>query len=665
MGQAVRIGGFFVLKIVHRNLSKIRQVQIRLIQTLFANFNLFFNQSLVLISFYKFPVKNMSNLNNSKNQVLIIGMAVMGKNFAKNFASKGVKTAVYNRSFNKTEELLAEKNPNLEGFADLKDAIDSLELPRKIFLLVKSGEATDETIEQIIPFLDENDILVDCGNSHWKDTQRRQKYLESKNIEFVGSGISGGSEGALHGPSLMPSGKKEVVDHLLPFLEKVAATDFSGRKCVTNVGNGASGHFVKMVHNGIEYAIMQGIAEIYDILRYNSYSNEEIHNVFAELNQGELKSFLLDITVKIFETKDNFGEENSKTKPNLIFDIYGVIWKDDGQNNWIEKTKSFIEQNSHKYNFYYLSNLSPNQLVEFVKSDVYKYFSGGYGSCQIGVEKPNPLAFQQLLRSFNLKEAIFIDNEERNLEMARNFGLKTILFDSLYTDILAEIKGLLGIKGLLDSQENKSYLLDKIKDQAGANGTGSWTVESALELGVAVPTIAAAVFARSMSVRNQSFNKEIFFKNKKVNNNNHLNQEDLISTLKYVLKSVFTVSYLQGLDLIVCANEIYKWQVDILEVCRIWQGGCIIRSEMLKDLNEYFMENKKLDIEFHQLQQSISFINFSTLTPKPVIHSTFDYIFSITNKNLPTNLIQAQRDYFGSHTYKRIDKEGDFTGGWL
>ena len=321
MGQAVRIGGFFVLKIVHRNLSKIRQVQIRLIQTLFANFNLFFNQSLVLISFYKFPVKNMSNLNNSKNQVLIIGMAVMGKNFAKNFASKGVKTAVYNRSFNKTEELLAEKNPNLEGFADLKDAIDSLELPRKIFLLVKSGEATDETIEQIIPFLDENDILVDCGNSHWKDTQRRQKYLESKNIEFVGSGISGGSEGALHGPSLMPSGKKEVVDHLLPFLEKVAATDFSGRKCVTNVGNGASGHFVKMVHNGIEYAIMQGIAEIYDILRYNSYSNEEIHNVFAELNQGELKSFLLDITVKIFETKDNFGEENSKTKPNLIFDI--------------------------------------------------------------------------------------------------------------------------------------------------------------------------------------------------------------------------------------------------------------------------------------------------------------------------------------------------------
>jgi 6-phosphogluconate dehydrogenase len=121
---------------------------------------------------------------------------------------------------------------------------------------------------------------------------------------------------------------------------------------------------------------------------------------------------------------------------------------------------------------------------------------------------------------------------------------------------------------------------------------------------------------------------------------------------------------LRGCSSCKTANEIYKWQADILEVCRIWQGGCIIRSEMLKDLNEYFMENKKLDIEFHQLQQSISFINFSTLTPKPVIHSTFDYILSIQNKNLPTNLIQAQRDYFGSHTYKRIDKEGDFTGGW-
>ena len=354
-----------------------------------------------------------------------------------------------------------------------------------------------------------------------------EENLESENpkqyFHLISCGVSGGEEGALHGPSIMPSGEIEIVNSFLPILNKIAALDFQGKPCTTNIGLGPSGHFVKMVHNGIEYALMQGIAEIYDILRYNSYSNFEIREVFIELNQGELKSFLLDITVKILETKDDLSE---------------------------------------------------------------------------------------------------------------------------------------------------GFLLDKIKDQAGAKGTGSWTVEAALELGVAVPTIAAAVFARSMSARNQSFNcqkKEI----KPINTQNFARKPYpvAVSWLKKVLRLVFLVSYLQGLDLIAQADNYHKWQIDISEICRIWQGGCIIRSGMLTDLDEYFFCEKKLSNKILSFESGYNIlpiieIDLQTETPTPVLHSISDYILSITNKNLPTNLIQAQRDFFGAHTFERIDKLGTFTGGW-
>ena len=239
----------------------------------------------------------------SHNNLGVIGLSTMGANLARNFARNGYQVAVFNRSYEKTEHLLkawefdqkeVETEGMIAGYSDLANFVNSLELPRKIFLLVKSGTPVDDFIAKLYPLLDENDIIIDTGNSNWKDTQRRQKQLENgsflsleevtsgnlkinKKIHFVGSGVSGGEQGALLGPSLMPGGNKEAVDEILPILEKAAADDFNNNKCVANVGHGASGHFVKMVHNGIEYGIMQGITEVYDILKRESYSNLEIN----------------------------------------------------------------------------------------------------------------------------------------------------------------------------------------------------------------------------------------------------------------------------------------------------------------------------------------------------------------------------------------------------
>jgi 6-phosphogluconate dehydrogenase len=460
----------------------------------------------------------MSNLNN----LAIIGLATMGKNFAKNFASRGTQTAVFNRSYSKTQELEAENNANIFGYENLEDCIKSLELPRKIFLLVKAGPGTDETIEHILPFLDKDDILVDCGNSNWKDTIRRQEYLTAKGIEFIGCGISGGSDGALLGPSLMPGGEKKAVDALLPFLKPVAARDFDGGACVTNVGTACAGHFVKMVHNGIEYSIMQGIAEVYDILRKLGYDQPAILNIFEQINTGDNKSFLLDITVDILKAKDNL---------------------DDG------------------------------------------------------------------------------------------------------------------------------WLLEKIDYRAGAKGTGKWTVEAAMDLGVSVPNIYAGLNARVMTETNFKV-KDYFVKDKEVlNSAPNSDIESLTKTLYQVMAGIYFVSYEQGIELIYAANNEYKWDIEMVEVLRIWQGGCIIRSQMLKTImglysfqefpKTYHNQSIKAVAELQKILIQNN-INIST----PVINATRDFILAIESTSLPQNIVQAQRDFFGAHTYKRSDREGVFTGGW-
>ena len=472
----------------------------------------------------------MSNLNN----LAIIGLATMGKNFAKNFASRGTKTAVFNRSYSKTQELESENNANIFGYENLEDCIKSLELPRKIFLLVKAGSGTDETIEHILPFLDKNDILVDCGNSNWKDTIRRQEYLTVKGIGFIGCGISGGSDGALLGPSLMPGGEKSAVDALLPFLKPVAARDFEGGDCVTNVGKACAGHFVKMVHNGIEYSIMQGIAEVYDILRKLGYDQPAILKVFEQLNTGENKSFLLDIAVDILKAEDNLN---------------------------------------------------------------------------------NPVASQQPLNNGQVKE----------------------------------------------------WLLEKIDYRAGAKGTGKWTVEAAMDLGVAVPNIYAGLNARVMTETN--FRLKEYVESIELPSPTKVSIPNLTKVLTQVVSAFYLISYEEGLELIFAAETEYKWNIDILEVLRIWQGGCIIRSSMLKTISDSYKTGTYPQVAHDQAINSITELQSILIGNKvnlslPVINATRDYVLAVESKSLPQNMVQAQRDFFGAHTYKRTDREGVFTGGW-
>jgi len=491
----------------------------------------------------------------TQSNIGVIGLATMGSNLARNLARNGYVVAVYNRSYEKTTELEKiwsnDKNTYPEsgeiiGFQELASFVQNLERPRKIILLVKSGSPVDSIIEQIYPFLDDQDTLIDTGNSNWKDTLKRQNSIEdgkfltienilkqseltrNKQIHFIGCGVSGGEEGALFGPSLMPGGDKETVENLMPFLTKIAAKDFAGKACVTYVGSGPAGHFVKMVHNGIEYAMMQGIAEVYDLLRHLGLDGDHISKVFEKLNTESTESFLMTISTAILKQKDN-----------------------------------------------------------------------------------------------------------------------------------------------LDS----GYLVDKISSVAGSKGTGKWTVEAAMDLGIAVPNIAAALFARIMSSRTHNFETKI-----RVNQITTLkttDQDKLLESLDLdifhkTLKAIFYTSYLQGLDLIIAADKEYHWSIDLSEILRIWQGGCIIRSKMLEDFNSNFNEGQFKDLtkELEDCHTSlVEMYNFLArqsfcLPLLSVFNAGLDYSGSLTMDNLPLNLTQAQRDYFGAHTYARVDKKGVFTGGW-
>jgi 6-phosphogluconate dehydrogenase len=455
-------------------------------------------------------------LNLPKSTIGVIGLAVMGANLARNFASRGYQTSIYNRTFSRTQELVFDHPDHLQGFEELKKFVESLELPRKIFIMVKSGQPVDDIITELLQYTDRKDIITDCGNSYWKDTQRRQEQLRHK-INFVGCGVSGGSLGALHGPSIMPGGVSHVVDSLLPYLQHVAAKDFESQPCVANIGEGAAGHFVKMVHNGIEYAIMQSIAEIYDILRSKQNNNEQIRTVFSKLNQGSLQSYLLDITEDILETQTQEGV----------------------------------------------------------------------------------------------------------------------------------------------------YLLDLVLDKAENKGTGGWTAISAIELGVSVPSLSSALFARYASNRddNPTNTQQVYQKLDDQGISDHA-----VYNLSKLLELGFFASYLQGLELIQKASDKYDWKVNINEVLRVWEGGCIIRSQMISTLQYYTKPNPYLQRDFitkfaEHIPKARHLIA-QTKAPMATNNASLDYILTLLAPNLPTNLIQAQRDYFGEHTYIRTDTGETVTGGW-
>ncbi|WJP96892.1 NADP-dependent phosphogluconate dehydrogenase [Macrococcus bovicus] len=245
----------------------------------------------------------------TKQQIGVIGLAVMGKNLAWNIESRGYTVSVFNRSPQKTEEMVAEsEGKNIFPTYTLEEFVQSLETPRRILMMVKAGEATDHTIESLIPHLEKGDILIDGGNTNYNDTIRRNKYLSEKGLNFIGTGVSGGEEGALHGPSIMPGGQKEAYELVRPILEDIAAKAEDGKPCVAYIGPDGAGHYVKMVHNGIEYADMQLIAESYHLMKnVLKMSHEEIADTFTEWNKGELDSYLIEITADIFRKLDEDG----------------------------------------------------------------------------------------------------------------------------------------------------------------------------------------------------------------------------------------------------------------------------------------------------------------------------------------------------------------------
>ncbi|MBI4975508.1 NADP-dependent phosphogluconate dehydrogenase [Candidatus Peregrinibacteria bacterium] len=460
-----------------------------------------------------------------KAQIGLIGLGTMGQNLARNIANHKFKISVFNRTAEKTKIFIKEfENKYLSGETDLKKFINNLEKPRKIILLVQAGFAVDKTIKHILPFLQKEDIIIDCGNSNFLDTQKRCEKLKKKNINFVGCGISGGEKGALMGPSLMPGGNKKSWEKIKKIFEKIAAKDFNKKPCVTFIGENGAGHFVKTAHNGIEYGVMQIIAETYEILQsLYGLKAPEISKIFERLDKGNLKSYLLEISTKVLNKKDDF---------------------------------------------------------------------------------------------------------------------------------------------------KKGYLMDFISDKAEQKGTGIWSSQSALINGAAIPSITEAVFFRTLSgdTKNRIILSKIY-KNKKSVNYSKL--KEILPHIKSALSSAIIITYSQGFELLKTVSKNEKWKLNLSEIARIWQGGCIIRSDILK----LFQKSLKITKEKHiladkevykELDNSIKSLReicaVSALTgiPIPALSASLNYFDTVRKSKLPTNLIQGLRDFFGAHTYERTDKKGHF-----
>ncbi len=466
----------------------------------------------------------------------VVGLAVMGSNLARNLASReGNTVAVYNRSRSKTDELV-QTHPEA-GFVpafSYQEFAASLQRPRTAVIMVKAGRPTDAVIDSLIEVFEPGDIIVDGGNALFTDTIRREKAVRETGINFVGMGVSGGEEGALLGPSLMPGGSDESWVTLGPILKSIAAIA-EGEPCVTHVGHDGAGHFVKMVHNGIEYADMQLIAEAYDLIRRGTgKSPAEIAEVFAEWNRGELESYLIEITAEVLR--------------------------------------------------------------------------------QVDAATGEPL-------------------------------------------------------------------VDVIVDQAGAKGTGAWTVQTALSLGVPVSGIAEATFARSLSshAEQRAVSRDLPGPSTSAGAASALQVDDVdafIEDVRLALYASKIVAYSQGFDEIRAGAAEYDWNIDLGQVAKIWRGGCIIRAQFLNRITEAYAETPDLAVlltapyfvdalgRAQDAWRRIVSTSAAAGIPAPAFSSSLSYYDGLRAERLPASLIQGQRDFFGAHTYRRIDKDGTFHTLW-
>ena len=477
------------------------------------------------------------------SEIGLIGLAVMGQNLALNIADHGFKISVYNRTTSKMDAFVAQ-NPNtpggLEGFETLEKFVTSLKRPRKIIILVQAGWATDKVIEGLLPLLEKGDIIIDGGNAKWDDSIRREKELTAKGLRFIGSGVSGGEEGARFGPSLMPGGSKDAWEHLEPIWKAIAAKVDpktgnplegaapgkpvkGGFSCTAYIGPNGSGHYVKMVHNGIEYGDMQMICEAYDLMRtLLGLSPAEMGDIFTHWNEGELSSFLIEIT----------------------------------------------------------------------------------------------------------------------------------------GDILRQA----------DPVTNKPFV-DVVLDAAGQKGTGKWTSVNALDMGTPAPTIAEAVFARCISaIKDQRVAASKILKGPdKIQYDG--DKSELVEAIRQALYASKICSYAQGFQLMRDAQKEYHWELKFGEIAQIFRGGCIIRAAFLQKITEAFdrapeLANLLLDPYFteaiHKAQlnwRKVVALAAQHGIPVPTFSSALAYYDSYRAARLPQNLLQAQRDYFGAHTYERTDEQ--------
>jgi len=467
-------------------------------------------------------------MSTNQSDIGLIGLAVMGENLVLNMESKGFSVSVFNRTYAVTEKFAEgrAKGKKIHAAKTLEEFVGSLARPRKAMIMVKAGAPVDAVIEQLVPLLEKGDIIIDGGNSLWTDTQRREKALKEKGLHYVGAGVSGGEEGALNGPSIMPGGSEESWKSVGPIFRKIAA-NVEGEPCCRHMGPDGAGHYVKMVHNGIEYGDMQLICEAYAILKAAiNPTAEEFHRIFSEWNKGELNSYLIDITEQIFTKKD---EETGKP------------------------------------------------------------------------------------------------------------------------------------------------LVDLILDKAGQKGTGKWTVGNAVEHGVVLSTVNAAVEARILSS----------MKSKRVTASGILpgwtapaftgDRAQFINDVRDALYASKIVSYAQGLDLLGTASKFYGWNLNFGDIATIWRGGCIIRAAFLNRIKEAYEANPSLEnlmlapffTEVFAKSQAGWRRAIAAAVERgvaaPAFTASLGYYDSYRSAVLPANLLQAQRDFFGAHTYERVDKpEGEF-----
>ncbi|WP_276167202.1 NADP-dependent phosphogluconate dehydrogenase [Zobellia alginiliquefaciens] len=461
----------------------------------------------------------------------LVGLGVMGRNFILNVADNGFSAYGYDLDAEKVAALKEEggHEAKVNATSNIKTFVKSLAQPRKIMLLVPAGKIVDSVIESLLPHIDKGDIIIDGGNSFFTDTDRRESYLHDKGINFFGAGVSGGAKGARLGPSIMPGGSKTAYQHIKPIFEAVSAK-YKGEPCVAYLGPKSSGNYVKMVHNGIEYGLMQLTSEIYDLLKKaGDFSNDELHTTYSKWNEGRLQSFLVEITSKIFIQKDEL-------------------------------------------------NLS------------------------------------------------------------------------------------------------KLGLLDQISDRAKQKGTGKWTSQNAMDLGIPVPSIDIAVSMREISaLKNERIEADKLYDRPEVEK---IDKEELAKMAEEALYFSFIITYAQGLHQLADASKEYNYNLNIATIAKIWREGCIIRAGLLADISEAFEADQNLP----NLLLSNQFIDKVQSTvgsarklvahaakngiPLPGLSNSLTYFDAYTSSRLPLNLIQAQRDFFGSHTYERLDQEGIFHTEW-